>query len=332
MTAIFFEHSPVPYDGQWPTLFAKLSREIRDACVPYAAIEKLDHIGSTSIAGLTAKPILDLLIELRPGMRYAEQLTRTLSAGGFVAKGENGITGRLYVTRPERGPTPAVHIHAFATGHAELTKHLAFRDYLRATPKAANDYATLKSKLLAVDGVTRETYQEGKASFLQSTTKEALTWYTTHDLKEGRKRKPKKKVVVYVTRKNGRGETELLVFDHLHPTFADVNPQVPSGSVDKSEEIPLAAERELYEEAGIELELAMLGSYVYYKPHLDRFQDRHHFLGQVTKSMPDTWTHSVTGHGNDKDLVFKYYWLPLAQARETLRVDLGRGLDYFNVK
>jgi GrpB-like predicted nucleotidyltransferase (UPF0157 family)/8-oxo-dGTP pyrophosphatase MutT (NUDIX family) len=312
--------------------FAKLAREIRDACVPYDAIEKIDHIGSTSVAGLSAKPVLDLLIELKPGMRYAEQLTRTLGGVGFTAKGENGILGRLYFSRPLRGPMPAVHIHAFVTGHAELAKHLAFRDYLRANPKVTNDYAALKAKILATDGISRETYQEKKSIFLQATTKAALLWYATHDLKDGRKRKPKKKVVVYVTRTNSRGETELLVFDHVKPTYPNANPQVPSGSVDKKEEIPLAAERELLEEAGIELELSALGSYVYYKPHLDRFQDRHHFIGRATKSLPDTWTHKVTGQGNDADLVFNYYWLPLAQARETLRVDLGRGLDYFKVK
>ncbi|CAN5611439.1 hypothetical protein BH10BDE1_BH10BDE1_33670 [soil metagenome] len=330
-----FDNAPVRYDGQWPSQFTLLSREIKNTCVPYKAIESLDHIGSTAIAGLTAKPILDVLIELKPGAKYAEQLSRTLSGIGFTAKGENGISERLYFTRPLTESMPAVHIHAFVSGHEELIKHRAFRDFVRAHPKVTNEYSVLKNRILAMADITRETYQEMKAEFLQSTTRLAHEWYARHDLKEGRKRKPKKKVVVYVTRTNSKGETELLVFDQPLGDYGNINPQVPSGSVDKKEEIPLAAERELLEEAGIQLELTPLGSYVYYKPHLDRFQDRHHFLGHdaVRKTkLPETWTHSVTGGGNDKNLVFNFYWITIAEARERLQAGQERGLEYFNLR
>lgn len=335
VTKHLFDNAPVQYDGQWPSQFTLLSRELRNACVPYSAIENLDHIGSTAIAGLAAKPILDVLIELKPGAKYAEQLSRTLAGIGFKAKGENAISERLYFTRSLTESMPAVHIHAFVSGHDELIKHRAFRDFVRAHPKVTNEYSALKNRILATADITRETYQEMKAEFLQSTSRVAREWYASHDLKEGRKRKPKKKVVVYVTRTNSKGETELLVFDQPLGDYGNINPQVPSGSVDKKEEIPLAAERELLEEAGIQLELAPLGSYVYYKPHLDRFQDRHHFHSYDSRRktrLPDSWTHTVTGSGNDKNLVFKFYWIPLSQALERLQVGLGRGLEYFNIR
>lgn len=139
-----------------------------------------------------------------------------------------------------------------------------------------------------------------------------------------------KKAVIYVLRKQ-KSVLEVLVFDHIE--FPDVNPQVPSGTVEQDELPVAAAKRELFEESGLKPahEFNFLGSYDYFKSHLNQMQERHHFAVSG-KGLLNEWTHSVSGSGNDKDLKFKFYWLPVETAKESLQTGLGEGLKLFVTK
>jgi GrpB-like predicted nucleotidyltransferase (UPF0157 family) len=314
---LVFENSPQPYDGKWPELFKKLEQEILAACGEN--VVGIEHIGSTSIAGLCAKPIIDILIEVAPGKLSA--LTTPLTGLGYISKDEYGIQGRSYFNRPRSQDYLGVHVHAFETGNSNLVRHIAFRDYLRAHPTIAQKYRDLKNQILQTADMTGAAYQNLKSSFID--TADAIEWYgkNSHLFKKVRK------AVLYGLRKN-QGRLEVLVFDQIK--YPGVNPQVPSGTIEKGEDISTGAQRELFEESGIKApaDFQLLGSYVFYKDHLKQYQERFIFAfnGQ---HLPETWIHTVTGAGVDQNLEFKYYWKSVKTATTELQVHLGDGLSFF---
>ncbi len=168
-----FDLKPIPYDGSWPELFKIEARKIRDA-LPNLSLE-IDHIGSTSIAGLNAKPILDIIIELKSG--DLSSLKTPLAQLGYDSKDEYGIPGRSYFSRKKSDASIGVHVHAFKTGHPAITKHIAFRNFLRAHPKIAHEYGSLKDHLISLPDLTRDNYQERKQPFIDKINSEALVWY-----------------------------------------------------------------------------------------------------------------------------------------------------------
>lgn len=120
------------YDEQWPTLFVTEARRIAAALPGDVAIE---HIGSTSVPGLLAKPIIDLMIGASSDLRSA------LVALGYEDLGEAGVPGRIYLRR--RAET-AFNIALVERGGSIWIANLALRDFLRANPDAAREYAETK--------------------------------------------------------------------------------------------------------------------------------------------------------------------------------------------
>ena len=317
-----FDLKPIPYDGSWPELFKIEAGKIRDT-LPNIPLE-IEHIGSTSVAGLNAKPILDIIIELKSG--DLSSLKTPLVQLGYDSKDEHGIPGRSYFSRKKSDAGIGIHVHAFKTGHPAITKHIAFRNFLRAHPKVAHEYGSLKDHLLSLPDLTRDNYQERKQPFLDKINSQALSWYEQNAAAFRNVRK----AVVYAIRK--KGTLEVLVFDQIK--YPEVNPQVPSGTIEAGEDIFSGAQRELHEESGIELannSLSLLGSYTLYKDHLKQFQERFVFFvnGQT---LPESWIHKVTGSGVDQDLEFEYYWMPVEKAKTDLQVGLGDGLKFFSEK
>jgi len=314
-----FEQFPQEYMPYWPQLFKLEAIAIEGVAAD--SILRIEHIGSTSIAGMLAKPIIDILVVVKAGA--FSSFIKAMEKLNYTSKGENGIAGRRYFSRPQIGTQLGVHVHCFEEGHSEIAKHIAFRNYLISHPHVAKQYQGLKRQILATPEMTRTKYQELKQDFLSQTTKEALTWFAARSPNE----KAVQKVVVYVLRKRSE-TTEVLVFDHVK--FMEVSPQLPSGSVEDGEDYALAAKRELLEESGVlaKRNIRYLGSYVFYKSYNNQFQERHIFT-LTDSSLEDRWTHTVTGTGEDQDLEFRYYWLPLSEAIEKLQANLGDGLVLF---
>lgn len=136
----------------------------------------LHHIGSTSIPNIHAKPILDLL-GVVPSIEAFDSRRADLEALGFVWKGEYGIANRRYcVLYDESEEIGLIHFHVFAKADREVEKHLVFRDYLRASPKASSRYEELKRKLADTHTDTRTNYSEGKSELIAQLLSEAFEW------------------------------------------------------------------------------------------------------------------------------------------------------------
>ncbi len=102
------------------------------------------HVGSTAVAGLAAKPIVDILLVVGEIERVAgsEGAMRRL---GYAPRGEYGVAGRYFVRK--EGERSTHHVHVFEVGHPAVARPLAFRDYLRAHPEQAARYGRLKLEL-----------------------------------------------------------------------------------------------------------------------------------------------------------------------------------------
>lgn len=114
--------------------------------------------------GLCAKPVLDVLVETFD-LKLIDRLEPEFAAAGYVARGEYGIVGRRYFSRPE-GAELKTHVHVFGEGSPEVRRHLIFRDYLRSHPEVAAEYCALKRLLAHAHDRDAEAYQAGKRDFI----------------------------------------------------------------------------------------------------------------------------------------------------------------------
>lgn len=166
----------VDYDPAWPAEFRAEADRIRSAlgecCVA------VHHIGSTAIPGISAKPILDLLLEV-DDLLQLDARTPALTAIGYEAKGEFGIPGRRYFRKDSPTGIRTHQIHSFEVGSAGSDRHLAFRDYMRAHPAVAQSYGVLKLRLAACHPDDIEAYMDGKDGFVQEHEAKALLWKKT---------------------------------------------------------------------------------------------------------------------------------------------------------
>lgn len=162
-----------PHSQNWSRAFLLVQSAIREQLPPDL---ELHHMGSTSIPGIYAKPILDVL-GVVPSIENFESRRSELEALGFVWKGEYGIANRRYcVLYDENEEIGLVHLHVFAKADPEVVKHLVFRDYLRASPNACRRYEEFKRKLADTHADARTNYSEGKSVLIGQLLSEALEW------------------------------------------------------------------------------------------------------------------------------------------------------------
>ncbi|MGR1137854.1 extracellular solute-binding protein [Klebsiella pneumoniae] len=134
-------------------------------------ISRIHHIGSTSVPGLSAKPVIDILIEVA-NLEELDRLNQAMEGVGYTVRGENGILNRRYFTKG--GNQRSHHIHAFATGDAQIIKHLAFRDYLIKHNDVAIQYALMKKSAMLLCENDSHRYSIYKADFIQKHLRMAL--------------------------------------------------------------------------------------------------------------------------------------------------------------
>jgi GrpB-like predicted nucleotidyltransferase (UPF0157 family) len=132
----------VPYDEAWPSLFVEERARIERALGSWA--EGIEHVGSTAVPGLAAKPILDIMVGVG-SLRDAEQYIRPLEQLCYECRGEAGVPGRLFF---RKGDPRSHHLHVTEIGSEFWERHLVFRDYLRAHPGTAREYARIKQHLV----------------------------------------------------------------------------------------------------------------------------------------------------------------------------------------
>src|ERR1700754_549093 len=134
----------VPHDPRWRDAFEAEARRVAEALGENVAA--VHHIGSTSIPGIYAKPVVDMLVEVRD-VAEVDGRSAAMESIGYEVMGEYGIPGRRYFRKDDRDGVRTHHIHAFEAGSAEVVRHLAFRDYMLAHPADAQRYSELKRRL-----------------------------------------------------------------------------------------------------------------------------------------------------------------------------------------
>jgi GrpB-like predicted nucleotidyltransferase (UPF0157 family) len=154
------------YDPSWPHAFSKLATGIKAALGGF--IVTVEHIGSTAVPGLAAKPIIDLDVVLASPVDLPEAI-RSLSSIGYVHEGDLGIPGREAFRSP---PGEARHhLYVLTAGANELRRHLAFRDALRADAGLRDEYSALKRSLAMQYKDDRNSYTQAKSTFIESIIK-----------------------------------------------------------------------------------------------------------------------------------------------------------------
>jgi len=162
-----------PYDEQWVANFDEESHKLHE--IFGSEIIEMHHIGSTSVIGLLAKPIIDIMPVVRDINRI-DEFYKAMVAIGYDPKGENGIPERRYFQKG--GDNRTHHVHIYEWGNSEIERHLAFRDYLRAHPDVAQNYGDLKGKLSQRFPYDIESYIKGKEQLALEIDRKAIAWYS----------------------------------------------------------------------------------------------------------------------------------------------------------
>ena len=149
------------YDPSWPQLFEMLRSRLFSILNELAI--NIEHVGSTAVPGLAAKPIIDIDVLLRSSIDLPVVI-RKLAELGYEHKGDLGVSGR----EAFRANAASVqhHLYVCPPGSREYDRHLAFRNYLRAHAADANAYALLKRELASKFGSDRDGYNQAKSEFV----------------------------------------------------------------------------------------------------------------------------------------------------------------------
>lgn len=153
----------IPYNLKWPEVFASeaelLKKALGNNCIT------IHHIGSTSVPGLSAKPIIDILPVVRD-IQEVDKATKAMESLGYEAKGEYGIAFRRYFQKGKNARTHNVHV--YQEDDPEISRYLKFRDWMRSHPDDAENYAKLKEGLAAKFPEDILQYCNGKEAFVAS--------------------------------------------------------------------------------------------------------------------------------------------------------------------
>lgn len=153
------------YRPEWRTLFEEEAARLLSVLGAY--ILQIEHIGSTAIEGMDAKPIVDIMIAVE-SWSNAKNLVPTIEALGYEYKEEDAVSERLFFAKGP--PTKRTH-HLSLTEPttAYWTDKILFRDYLWEHPLAAKEYRRLKQELAQRYPEDRASYTDGKAEFIRRT-------------------------------------------------------------------------------------------------------------------------------------------------------------------
>jgi GrpB-like predicted nucleotidyltransferase (UPF0157 family) len=161
----------VPADPTWPRTAAAHIRRVRATLVPTLGAVRVEHVGSTSVPGLAAKPIVDLQLSV-PDVDAEARYLPALASAGYVLR----VRERAWRHRMLRTPARDVHLHVCDVGGDWERRHLLFRDHLRANVDDAARYAAVKHELAARDWMTMQHYAEAKTDIIAAITARAERW------------------------------------------------------------------------------------------------------------------------------------------------------------
>lgn len=151
----------VDYDPVWPATYERIAAVVDAALddLPHA----VEHVGSTAVPGLAAKPIIDLFAVVETAAAVGPALAR-LGAAGWDHEGDGGMPGReCFRSRPD---LPYHHLYLVVRNNEQYLLQTRFRDILRAHPDARDEYAILKRRLAPLLTTDRVAYTEGKTELV----------------------------------------------------------------------------------------------------------------------------------------------------------------------
>ena len=154
----------LPHDPCWTQGFLRIRDELREALGPLALA--IEHVGSTTVPGLSAKPIIDIDVVIRDDSQLSAAIA-ALATIGYRHEGDLGIPGREAFKYDGNARLPRHHLYVCPQDSPELRRHLAFRDYLRAHPGAAAEYSRVKEAGAALYPDDIDRYIEHKSPFIE---------------------------------------------------------------------------------------------------------------------------------------------------------------------
>lgn len=165
----------VPHSPHWAEMAASEARALKSALGDVLIV--VHHIGSTSIPGIMAKPIVDL-IPVATSLTALDAAMPRVTALGYECLGEFGLPGRRYCRKndPATGKRQ-FQLHCYERGWSEIDRHLAFRDYLRAHPAKAKDYEAEKIRAAALHPGNTLDYNTEKNDWIKAVERDALVWW-----------------------------------------------------------------------------------------------------------------------------------------------------------
>lgn len=163
----------VDYDEAWPALFVSEAARL-SAFFPPGSMRRIEHIGSTAVPGLAAKPIVDILVGVDDFAFVVERVAPLMEEAGYdyfwrPAFGEEGPRYPWFIGRDSEGARVS-HIHVALIDDDSQWERVIFRDYLRRHPRIADEYAALKRDLAVRFPDDREAYTAAKTAFIATAT------------------------------------------------------------------------------------------------------------------------------------------------------------------
>jgi GrpB-like predicted nucleotidyltransferase (UPF0157 family) len=173
-----------PSNPDWPHLAASHAGHLRALGTILVSVH---HIGSTSVPGLAAKPIIDLM-PLVTSLAELDRERSRVELLGYQWHGELGIVGRRYCTLSDEAGIRQVQLHFFTADAPDAKRHIAFRNYLRAHSNVAAEYETEKRRAWELHPHDSHAYCDEKAAWIRKTEVLALKWFVEHssDLQTGK--------------------------------------------------------------------------------------------------------------------------------------------------
>src|SRR5258706_5922297 len=171
-------YSFTDYSPAWPAEFEVEAERLRGLVGD--AIVAIHHIGSTSVPGLAAKPILDIM-PLVPSIPAGDAHNAALPHAGDHPMGEYGLAGRRYFTK-DRGEHRTHNVHFYQADNPDVERHLAFCAYLRAHGAARDRYEALKREIYARHATDIAAYNDGKTAWIRGIEPTAIEWFRRQSL------------------------------------------------------------------------------------------------------------------------------------------------------
>ena len=159
----------LPYDEQWKRDFIMIKDELTSVLRQLAL--RIEHVGSTSVEGLSAKPIIDIDVVIKD-YNVFEEVVSALGTIGYRHEGDLGIAGREAFKYDGKDHLRKHHLYVCPENSPELKRHIVFRDYLRTHLDAMREYSRIKEEGARLYPYDIDRYIEHKAPFIEKTYKE----------------------------------------------------------------------------------------------------------------------------------------------------------------